>query len=660
VRVKAACIAALLALMAGCRAERTEVVVIVSAGDLQVPADLDALRVSVTDRTVGPALATRFEQTVPLCGATSSSECYALPLVLTLVPGEQRPRDPVTVDVEALRGSESVLRDEAVFTFRTGYSMRLDFILYGKCLGSDCAASQSACNADGQCQTLNPQPLIGEPHLDLGGAAVSDGAAGDGAAGPDDAGVPLDGPPATDDGGRGMDLQPPADLSGADQSGVDLLGADLAPVERACGSLQLDGMNASMLLAPHISTALTSFTAEAWVYLTGAPSGTVQILGSGSGVGSTSWTVTVDATRKPTFTVYTASATNYTLTFGTAVPLNQWTHVATQWSPALTTMNMFVSGVASVRTIPNLPPFDSNSRLVIGNSDPLTGTPQPFNGLIEEVRVSSVTRYGASGNTIVPPTRFTPDDKTVALYHLDEASGTTAIDSSPLANHGTLQGTAAFTGTCVPTRCGNLALTGGAAAATSSKFNAAGAFTVEAWLLPNVTGSSGTHNNTIVHLGADDAHLGFHLYMDANAIASFVTSCDGATPVFALDLSPMPNLKWVHLAGVFDGSKIQIYVNGAKNGEASVACSTVFQTNGLLQVARAGDLHGLLDELRLSKVARYTTTFTPAATFTADSDTVALYHFDEGSGLVAGDSASSTPVSLTLDSSNIALSPACN
>lgn len=42
---------------------------------------------------------------------------------------------------------------------------------------------------------------------------------------------------------------------------------------------------------------------------------------------------------------------------------------------------------------------------------------------------------------------------------------------------------------------------------------------------------------------------------------------------------------------------------------------------------------GWLDELRLSTVLRYTANFTPpAAPFTPDAATAALYHFDEGSG----------------------------
>jgi Concanavalin A-like lectin/glucanases superfamily len=49
---------------------------------------------------------------------------------------------------------------------------------------------------------------------------------------------------------------------------------------------------------------------------------------------------------------------------------------------------------------------------------------------------------------------------------------------------------------------------------------------------------------------------------------------------------------------------------------------------------------GLLDEVRISTVVRYSGPFTrPAAPFAADASTAALYHFDEGSGTTVGDAA---------------------
>mgnify|MGYP005848531257 CR=1 FL=1 len=47
---------------------------------------------------------------------------------------------------------------------------------------------------------------------------------------------------------------------------------------------------------------------------------------------------------------------------------------------------------------------------------------------------------------------------------------------------------------------------------------------------------------------------------------------------------------------------------------------------------------GVIDEVRISKVACYNGDFTPAKRFEPDADTIGLYHFDEGEGDIAHDS----------------------
>ncbi|MGH2610391.1 MAG: hypothetical protein ACRDHF_15025, partial [Tepidiformaceae bacterium] len=48
-------------------------------------------------------------------------------------------------------------------------------------------------------------------------------------------------------------------------------------------------------------------------------------------------------------------------------------------------------------------------------------------------------------------------------------------------------------------------------------------------------------------------------------------------------------------------------------------------------------LSGTLDEVRISNVARYSTAFTPAGAFVPDANTMALWHFDEGTGQTTAD-----------------------
>ena len=97
--------------------------------------------------------------------------------------------------------------------------------------------------------------------------------------------------------------------------------------------------------------------------------------------------------------------------------------------------------------------------------------------------------------------------------------------------------------------------------------------------------------------------------------------------------------RWFHLAGVFDGSNLRCYVDGALVAE--VAGKGQRKTNTLsLFVGADPDgasrptsfFAGKVDEVRLSKVARYTGPFTPAARFEHDADTVLLLHLDDDFG----------------------------
>jgi serine/threonine protein kinase len=117
----------------------------------------------------------------------------------------------------------------------------------------------------------------------------------------------------------------------------------------------------------------------------------------------------------------------------------------------------------------------------------------------------------------------------------------------------------------------------------------------------------------------------------------------------------------VHLAGVYDGQAIRLYLDGKRTVEARNYLVVNEETQDALDqtfalssqyVARGGMwlgggqfvraewgnyFHGRIDELRVSKIARYTADFTPRARVEPDKDTLALYHFDEGQGDVLTD-----------------------
>jgi hypothetical protein len=111
----------------------------------------------------------------------------------------------------------------------------------------------------------------------------------------------------------------------------------------------------------------------------------------------------------------------------------------------------------------------------------------------------------------------------------------------------------------------------------------------------------------------------------------------------------IPVNTWTHVAATWDGTTIRTFVNGkfamafdkpGPDEEKGVlnfegGPSTGKSTLKIGRRGRGDDKHsifnGLIDEVRISKVVRYTEAGfeVPKKAFTPDADTVALYHFDE-------------------------------
>lgn len=102
---------------------------------------------------------------------------------------------------------------------------------------------------------------------------------------------------------------------------------------------------------------------------------------------------------------------------------------------------------------------------------------------------------------------------------------------------------------------------------------------------------------------------------------------------------PLPTNQWSHVAGVFDGKELRLYVGG-KQVAATPAKGP--RTPNALPFYIGADTDGRgnptrfyrggIDEVRLSKVARYTDAFEPATRHEPDADTVLLFHLDQRIG----------------------------
>lgn len=282
-----------------------------------------------------------------------------------------------------------------------------------------------------------------------------------------------------------------------------------------------------------------------------------------------------------------------------------------------------------------------------GDTTPASGTAmfkigENFSGMIDEVRVSSVARYPT---TFLPKRRFEPDPDTLALYHFDEGAGTVLKDSSGKNRHGTIVGAqwvpADQSGVPVlsaPPADYALEFPGQTDKAfvqigDNLKLDTGRAFTLEGW----VTYAELSNFGSLVTIPRDNSST-------KGPFDPFITLRSGANrPAWnaALDNIVLSEdqlfvlKKRVHAALVFDMRQLRLYVDGviadrrnAPNVPPQVMSGAYFGHR----------LDGVLDEVRISQSARYSKDFNPELRFSSDTNTLALYHFDEGAGDVLKDS----------------------
>ncbi len=157
-----------------------------------------------------------------------------------------------------------------------------------------------------------------------------------------------------------------------------------------------------------------------------------------------------------------------------------------------------------------------------------------------------------------------------------------------------------------------------------------GPMTIESWVKPSRTSGF----NAII---AKTQSSEYALFFD-EGVPQFDIHLDGKYRT-AKGTQKMPTTAWTHLAGVYDGNTVKLFVNGTK--AASVDASGRRKTNKLpLFIGADPDnasqptrcFHGLIDEVRLSAAAVYAQKFKPAKTLKADESTKLLMHLDKHVG----------------------------
>lgn len=141
-----------------------------------------------------------------------------------------------------------------------------------------------------------------------------------------------------------------------------------------------------------------------------------------------------------------------------------------------------------------------------------------------------------------------------------------------------------------------------------NEFNFQNCFTLEAWIRPtafhDTTGIVGNYRRD------QTTGSGYALVLDAAGRVGLVVAHHNGITDYAWSSSPVALNAWSHVAGVFDGRSLRVYVDGVEVGQKSIAdFAILWITDNSMAVARyfassRGYFTGQIDEVRLWNTCR--------------------------------------------------------
>ncbi len=143
----------------------------------------------------------------------------------------------------------------------------------------------------------------------------------------------------------------------------------------------------------------------------------------------------------------------------------------------------------------------------------------------------------------------------------------------------------------------------------NSTLNIAGPITVEAWIKTNSTAQQGIAER-YNWLSTDDG--GYALRIEQGRLR-FYTIRNSNSYDYVQGGTPVSVGVWHHVAGVFDGSQLRVYIDGREDG---VKASTIAPASGTQNLKIGADknganfFNGLIDEVRISSGVQYRGSFT--------------------------------------------------
>jgi hypothetical protein len=342
---------------------------------------------------------------------------------------------------------------------------------------------------------------------------------------------------------------------------------------------------------------------------------------------------------------------------GPTVVANQWTHVAVTRSGS--SVKMYINGTQVGSTWTTTGSFSDGATLI--------GTDYPknarfVNGYIDDFRISRFARYASN---FTPPTAALPTtaSSTVAdpyynytslLLHMDGTNASTNfVDSGP--NALTVTATSATISTTLSKYGGSSAFFNGSTGFLSLTGNSSfqfgtGDFTIEMWVY--ISANANSQQTFLDTRGAATATpFTFGLYQSKLAFYDGTMRQSSATVTTG---------QWYHFAACRSGGTLRLFIDGISYYSASNTTNFTTGANSIY-IGRGFDAaayytNGLIDDFRVTKYARYTSSFTPPAAALPEfatgndryfSNVSLLLHMDGANGSTTFTDNSSSPLVVT-------------
>ncbi len=282
----------------------------------------------------------------------------------------------------------------------------------------------------------------------------------------------------------------------------------------------------------------------------------------------------------------------------TALPAGQWYYVVGTYSSS-GSLYLYVNGVqvsTNSHTVATIS-YDSNP-FTIAKLDYCCATGHHFDGQIDDVRVynralsaTEVTALYESGQVT---RKSVSNQGLVGYWAMNDGTGTAVGDSSGNGYNGFFSGSVSW---ATGKRGGAIDFAGGNINSNNSTpFNFGNnSFSVGAWFKLDTT----TSYKTIVSKGGFWANDEFVLYANSGVLYFYVDK--GGVKYYTPTISLATNV-WYHAFGVYDGSNINLYLNGAFVGQTAVSNLNIGNATNLRIGSGGGGsdaFDGLIDDVRV-------------------------------------------------------------